>query len=54
MSTLRKQMIQQMQLKGHSPVTIKSYVSIIAKIASHYRTPADLLTTVIILDKVGQ
>lgn len=44
MSTLRKQMIQQMQLKGRSSVTIKSYVSIIAQIAYYYRTPADLLT----------
>ncbi|MCK9400737.1 MAG: phage integrase N-terminal SAM-like domain-containing protein, partial [Bacteroidales bacterium] len=44
MSTLRKQLIQQMQLKGYSPVTIKTYVSNIAQIASFYNTPADLLT----------
>lgn len=44
MGTLRKQLIQQMQLKGYSPVTIKTYVSNIAQIASFYNTPADLLT----------
>ncbi|MCX6235914.1 MAG: phage integrase N-terminal SAM-like domain-containing protein, partial [Bacteroidetes bacterium] len=44
MNALRKQMIQQMQLKGYSPVTIRSYVSIIAQIALFYKTPADMLT----------
>jgi len=44
MSTLRKQMIQQMQLEGYSEVTIKTYVSNIALLASFYKTPADLLT----------
>jgi integrase/recombinase XerD len=44
MSALRKQMIQQMQLKGYCPKTIKSYVSIIAQIASFYKTPADQLS----------
>ena len=44
MSTLRKQLIQQMQLKGYCQKTIKSYVGIIAQIASFYHTPADKLT----------
>jgi site-specific recombinase XerD len=44
MSTLRKQLIQQMQLKGYSPRTIESYVSIISKIALFYHTPADQLS----------
>lgn len=44
MSTLRNQLIQQMQLKGYSPVTIKTYVSCISRIASHYNAPADQLS----------
>lgn len=44
MSALRQQLIQQMQLRAYSPKTIKSYVSIISKIASFYHTPADQLT----------
>ena len=43
MKTLRKQMIQQMELKGYSPKTIKIYISSIAQISSFYNTPADLL-----------
>ncbi len=44
MNTLRHQLIQQMQLKGYCQKTIKSYVSIIAQIASFYHTPADQLS----------
>jgi len=44
MSALRKQLIQQMQLEGYCKKTIKSYVSIIAQIASFYHTPADQLS----------
>ena len=44
MSTLRQQLIQQMQLKRYSQKTIKPYVSIIAQIASFYHTPADQLS----------
>jgi site-specific recombinase XerD len=44
MSTLRKQLIQQMQLKGYCQKTIKSYVGIIAQIASFYHTPADQIS----------
>jgi integrase/recombinase XerD len=44
MSALRKQLIQQMQLEGYCKRTIKSYVSIIAQIASFYNTPADQLS----------
>jgi len=38
------QLIQQMQLKGYSPRTITTYVSMISHLASHYHTPADLLS----------
>jgi len=44
MSTLRNQLIQQMQLKGYSPVTIKNYVSCISRMASFYNSPADQLS----------
>jgi len=44
MSALRTQLIQQMQLKGYSEKTTKSYISIIAKIASYYHTPVDQLS----------
>jgi integrase/recombinase XerD len=44
MSALRKQLIQQMQLEGYCKRTIKSYVSIIAQIATFYNTPADQLS----------
>lgn len=46
MSALRKQLIQQMQLEGYCKRTIKSYVSIIAQIASFYNTPADQLSVI--------
>jgi len=44
MSALRKQLIQQMQLEGYCKRTIRSYVGIIAQIASFYNTPADQLS----------
>ena len=44
MTPLRQQLIDQMQLKGYSTKTIKSYVGIIARIAVHYKSPADQLT----------
>ena len=44
MTPLRKQLIDQMQLKGYCDKTIRSYVSIIAQIALYYHTPADQLT----------
>lgn len=44
MSTLRQQLIQQMQLKGYSPKTIRSYVGMISRLALNYQTPADLLS----------
>ena len=44
MSALRQKLIQQMQLKGYCQKTIRSYVSIIAQIASYYHTPADQLS----------
>jgi site-specific recombinase XerD len=44
MTPLRKQLIDQMHLKGYCNKTIKSYVGIIAQIALHYHAPADQLT----------
>jgi site-specific recombinase XerD len=54
MSTLRKQMIQQMQLKGYSPKTIQSYVGSIAQLALHYHTPAEQLSIDQIRDYILQ
>jgi integrase/recombinase XerD len=54
MNTLRKQLIQQMQLKGYSPRTIRSYVSLISQLALFYRTPADLLSVEQIRDYLLQ
>lgn len=44
MSTLRNKMIQQMQLKGYSPNTIRSYITNLLGLAKHYNTSPDLLT----------
>lgn len=44
MTTLRKQFIEQMRLKGYSDRTIKSYVRTVARISLHYHTAADQLT----------
>ena len=52
MSTLRKQMIQQMQLENYSPKTIQNYISAISLLASFYHTPADQLTIVQIRDYI--
>jgi site-specific recombinase XerD len=54
MSTLRKQLIQQMQLKGYSPRTIKTYVSLISQLALHYHTPVELLSVDQIRDYILQ
>jgi site-specific recombinase XerD len=44
MSTLRNKMIQQMQLKGYSPNTIRSYIANLLSLAKHYNASPDLLT----------
>jgi len=44
MKPLREQFIQQMQLKGCSPSTIKNYVDCILALAKYYNTSPDLLT----------
>jgi site-specific recombinase XerD len=44
MKSLREQFIQQMQLKGYSPRTIKNYVDSILSLAKHYNISPDLLT----------
>ncbi len=45
MSTLRNQMIQQMQLKGYSSNTIESYLQSIIHLSNYYKLSPDLLTT---------
>jgi integrase/recombinase XerD len=44
MKPLREQFIQQLQLKGYSPRTIKNYVDCIVLLAKYYNTSPDLLT----------
>lgn len=44
MSTLRNKMIQQMQLKGYSPNTIRSYIANLLGLAKYYNASPDLLT----------
>ncbi|MFA4871437.1 MAG: site-specific integrase [Pedobacter sp.] len=46
MKPLRKRFIQQMQLKGLSPRTIKNYVECILALALYFNASPDLLTTV--------
>jgi len=45
MTTLREKFIEQMQLKGRSPRTIKTYIDCILSLARYYNTSPDLLTT---------
>ena len=44
MTTLREQFIQQMQLKGLGPRTIKTYVQCILSLAMYFNLSPDLLT----------
>lgn len=44
MKTLQEQMIQQMQLKGHSPRTIENYVDCIHALSRYYKSSPDMLT----------
>ncbi|MBP8042451.1 MAG: phage integrase N-terminal SAM-like domain-containing protein, partial [Bacteroidales bacterium] len=45
MKTLRKKMIQQMQLKGYSERTISTYILCISLLARYYNVSPDLITT---------
>jgi site-specific recombinase XerD len=45
MTTLRNKFIQQMQLKGYSSQTIKSYTEAIIALSRYCQTPPDLLST---------
>jgi integrase/recombinase XerD len=45
MKTLREQFIQQMELKGYSNLTIKSYTEMLVLISKHYKQSPDFLTT---------
>lgn len=44
MSTLRNSMIQQMELKGFSPLTIKVYIFHLLQLSKHFNTSPDLLS----------
>ena len=44
MSTLRNQMIQQMELKGYSQKTISAYLDSLIALSKHYNTSPDLLS----------
>ncbi|MBL0140148.1 MAG: phage integrase N-terminal SAM-like domain-containing protein [Bacteroidetes bacterium] len=44
MSTLRNNMIQQMELKGFSPLTIKVYIFHLLQLSKHFNTSPDLLS----------
>ncbi len=44
MSTLRNQMIQQLELKGYSPKTIDTYIGNLVQLANYYHTSPDLLS----------
>ncbi|MBK7969614.1 MAG: phage integrase N-terminal SAM-like domain-containing protein [Bacteroidetes bacterium] len=44
MSSLREQMIQQMQLRGYSQQTIASYLNSIQTLSKHYNQSPDELT----------
>ncbi|MBK8873651.1 MAG: phage integrase N-terminal SAM-like domain-containing protein [Bacteroidetes bacterium] len=45
MSSLREQMIQQMQLKGYSQQTIASYLNSIQSLSKHYNQSPNELTS---------
>jgi integrase/recombinase XerD len=44
MTDLRKRMMEDLQLAGYSPRTIKSYIDTVRMLAKHYRRSPDLLT----------
>lgn len=41
MTPLRRQMIEEMQLRGYAQSTIEGYVHAVAQLARHYRRSAD-------------
>lgn len=43
MTTLRRQMIEEMQLRGYAPSTIEGYVHSVAQLARHYHRSPDKL-----------
>src|SRR3989304_871937 len=45
MTTLRNKFIMQMQMKGYSKSTVRSYTETLAALADFYNTSPDLLTT---------
>jgi len=44
MTTLRRQMIEEMQLRGYAPSTVEGYVHSVAQLARHYHRSPDKLT----------
>ena len=45
MKTLREQFIQQMELRGYSNATVRSYTETLILISKHYKQSPDLLST---------
>jgi site-specific recombinase XerD len=43
MTPLRRQMIEEMELRGYAPSTIEGYVHAVAQLAGHYHRPPDRL-----------
>ena len=43
MTPLRRQMIEEMQLRGYAKSTIEGYVHSVAQLARHYHRPPDKL-----------
>jgi integrase/recombinase XerD len=44
MTPLRQKFIEVLTLKGYSPRTLETYVSVVAQLARHYPTASDQLT----------
>ena len=45
MTPLRQRLIEDMRLRNYSPRTIDAYVAAVAKLARHFRTPPDRLSS---------
>ena len=54
MTPLREKVTQQMLLKGYSPRTIQTYISLLASFAKHYNCSPDLITIDQIRDYLQQ
>jgi integrase/recombinase XerD len=45
MTTLRKRLIEDMQVRNYSPRTVEAYVAAVAKVAKHFKRAPDQLTS---------